>query len=186
MKIKSNINALKFIIWLFIASSIMMFTGITSAYIVSRTGLLNHNKWLIFKLPFYFYISTFISLVGIIITQYIYLLNNKIKYKYYKTLLVLLLLNSMLFLFLQFKGLQDMIKNNIYLSGNIAGSYIYIIAVIHGLHIIFGVIAIIYHIFLKDNKNNLYKDVYLKSLIIYWHFVHLLWIYLFVFLIINR
>ncbi|HYH56793.1 MAG TPA: cytochrome oxidase subunit III, partial [Anseongella sp.] len=53
-----NVRPLKFIIWLFIVSSTMLFAGWTSGYIVSRGSLIGDGEWITFSLPRIFTVSS--------------------------------------------------------------------------------------------------------------------------------
>ena len=92
----------------------------------------------------------------------------------------------MLFSYFQFRGWQDLTSQGVFLTGegsNVSGSFLYVITLAHLFHLIGGLIAV----FITAIKTNKGKYTLNDSLgfdltSIYWHFVGLLWIYLFVFL----
>ena len=84
------------------------------------------------------------------------------------------------FLMLQVQGFMALEANNIALTGprsNSAGSFLLVITGFHMLHMAAGVIALII-LSLKAPK----KGEGVSLMATYWHFVDVLWIYLFVFL----
>ncbi len=73
------------------------------------------------------------------------------------------------------------------MSGNPAGSFIYVIAGVHLIHILGGVVAFAYQ--LIKTRKNIFKtenQVGLEILATYWHFVDILWLYLFFFFMFFR
>ena len=72
-------------------------------------------------------------------------------------------------------------------SGNPAESFLFVIAGLHLLHILGGVIALIIVFFRAFRKNvKIYNSTGLEIVAGYWHFVDVLWIYLFVFFLANQ
>ena len=92
-----------------------------------------------------------------------------------------------IFIVLQFLGFNQIIENGYHFTGptsTINTSFIFLIAFVHALHVMVALIALIV-VFIKNLKG-LYNS---KDLIgfdlasIFWHFVDILWIYLFIFLV---
>ena len=183
LKNKKN-RALKMMLWFGIGSLFMTFAGLTSAFIVSK----NREDWVQnFDLPEAFYYSLFFILTSSIILIFArkILLKNQIK-----TVTVLLLgtiLLGVLFIIFQFIGFAQIIENGYHFTGptsTINSSFIFLIAFVHLLHVLVALIALIV-VFFK-NLNGIYNA---ENLIgfdlasIFWHFVDILWIYLFIFLV---
>ena len=63
-----HINTYKFILYLFMVTIVMMFTALTSAYIVKQS----HGNWFYFKLPFVLWINSLIILFSSIFIQFSY------------------------------------------------------------------------------------------------------------------
>ena len=95
------------------------------------------------------------------------------------------------FMVLQLMGFKEMQKAGLNLASSsegISGSFIYVISYVHILHMLGGVIAMIIMNFVikfRIKKNNLSSNG-LEILGTYWHFVDVLWIYLFLFFLINQ
>ncbi|TYA74561.1 cytochrome c oxidase subunit 3 [Seonamhaeicola marinus] len=176
-------RAKKMMLWFGIISLIMSFMGWTSAFIVSSS----RPDWLKdFQLPNSFVIST----VVIIISSFTYLLAKKaIKSNNRQQTTMMLWVTLFLgvaFIFFQVRGFQEIIDLGYYFTGassNVTMSYIYLIAMVHILHVAAGIVSllvVIYnHFKQKYNSDNLLG---LELSATFWHFVDILWVYLFLFL----
>ncbi len=180
---EKNIRAKKMMLWFGIISLVMSFGGLTSAFIVSST----REDWLTnFQLPESFTASTIIIVVSSLVLYF----SKKALMKHQNQLSVSLLLGTFVlglaFIYTQFSGFSEIIQSGYNFTGptsNITMSYIYIIAVVHILHVLVGLISLIVVIINHLKKkytptNKLRFD--LAS--IFWHFVDILWLYLFFFL----
>ena len=180
---EKNIRVKKMMLWFGIISLVMSFGGLTSAFIVSST----REDWLTnFQLPESFTASTIIIVVSSLVLYF----SKKALMKRQNQLSVSLLLGTFVlglaFIYTQFSGFSEIIQSGYNFTGptsNITMSYIYIIAVVHILHVLVGLISLIVVIINQLKKkytptNKLGFD--LAS--IFWHFVDILWLYLFFFL----
>jgi cytochrome c oxidase subunit 3 len=180
---EKNIRVKKMMLWFGIISLVMSFGGLTSAFIVSST----REDWLTnFQLPESFTASTIIIVVSSLVLYF----SKKALMKHQNQLSVSLLLGTFVlglaFIYTQFSGFSEIIQSGYNFTGptsNITMSYIYIIAVVHILHVLVGLISLIVVIINQLKKkytptNKLGFD--LAS--IFWHFVDILWLYLFFFL----
>ena len=182
----------RFMVWLGIASSVMIFTMLLVAYVIRQTG----SGWANIKLPGVFLVSTLVILLSS------FTLHNAIqafrheRFNNYRTNLATTLVLGTLFIVLQAWGWRQMIRAGITLEGNPAGGFIYIISGIHLLHILAGLIFLV--IMLAEAlRRRPYIDSFVYSvnppnrlkirlITLYWHFVDILWIGLFVFLLIHH
>jgi cytochrome c oxidase subunit 3 len=173
----------KFTMWLAIGTIIMLFAGLTSAYIVKR----NQPNWNIFELPKIFYYSTAVILFSSLTLQIATRYFKERAMKQYRIFICITALLGTAFITMQFMGFQALREMGLSLDGNVAGSFIYVIAGTHAVHVLGGVIALIV-IFLKAffGRVKSYSSVPLEVIGTYWHFVDVLWIYLFVFLMLMR
>lgn len=176
-------RAKKMMLWFGIISLIMSFAGWTSAFIVSST----RPDWLKdFELPQAFVVSSIIIVISSIT---IYFAGVFLK-KGNRALTTLLLLATfalgLVFIYNQFSGFQQIIDQGYNFTGptsNVTMSYIYLIAVVHILHVVAGLICllvVIYNHFKQKYKAGEMLGFELAAT--FWHFVDLLWIYLFLFL----
>lgn len=175
------------LLYIGIVSIVMLFAGLTSAYVVRA----NNTNWLIFQLPDIAIIST-----AIIITSSITMLiaQNAIKKDNFKLTslgLFLTLALGIAFFMSQIEAWRQLTQEQgIYFIGkdsNAAGSFLYLIAAVHLAHMIGGLIALMVSLtksLLKKYSSADYLGIELTA--IYWHFLDLLWIYLFLFLYFYR
>ena len=176
-------NPKKFVLWLFMVSIIMLFAGLTSAYIVRRL----EGNWLQFELPGIFWINTLVLLLSSATIHWAYLSAKRNNLNDLKISLIFTTVLGMGFLYGQFAGWQDLVKIGVYLVGNPSGSFMYVFTRVHGFHLITGIIFLIVILILSVQ----YK-VHSKSMLsiemcaTYWHFLDGLWLYLFVFLLLSR
>ena len=173
----------KLILLFAMVSMTMMFAGLTSAFVVSRSRV----DWLKnFELPTAFYYST-IAIIGCSVT--FHLAKRAIKNdKQSATTLFLLgtLALGLLFVILQFVGFGQIVEDGYYFTGSessITTTFLYIVTVVHLIHLAGGLISlliIIYNHFKQKYNSSQTLGIELGAM--YWHFLDFLWIYLFVFL----
>ncbi|GAA3601902.1 cytochrome c oxidase subunit 3 [Flavivirga amylovorans] len=184
---EKNNRAKKMMLWFGIISLIMSFMGWTSAFIVSSS----RPDWLKdFVLPNAFLIST----VVIVISSISFILAKKalkIGNRGMTTLwLFVTLILGIIFIFNQFSGFQQIIDLGYNFTGptsNVTMSYIYLIAIVHILHVVVGLICllvVIYNHF--KQKYDVTKMLGLELAANFWHFIDILWVYLFLFLYFIR
>jgi len=173
----------KLILLFAMVSMTMMFAGLTSAFVVSRSRV----DWLKdFELPTAFYYST-IAIIGCSVT--FHLAKKSIKNnKHNATTRYLLgtLGLGILFVILQFAGFGQIVESGYYFTGSessITTTFLYIVTVVHLIHLAGGLISlliIIYNHFKQKYNSSQTLGIELGAM--YWHFLDFLWIYLFVFL----
>ncbi|MDE3143257.1 MAG: heme-copper oxidase subunit III [Bacteroidota bacterium] len=176
-----RIHSHKFFLWAAMGSICMMFAAFTSAYIVKR----NQSQWLDFDLPKVFWYSTLVIVLSSIT---VHLALKKIKaneINKYKSLIAITAVLGVVFSAMQFFGFTELNNHGIQLFGagsNPAASFLGVIVGFHVLHVLAGVIAVLYvSINSFNNKKSNVNIVTVEMISTYWHFVDVLWIYLFVF-----
>lgn len=180
---RKKIHPHKFTLWVAIASILMMFAGLTSAYIVKR----NQTNWTTFDLPLAFWYST-AAIIASSIT--IWMAEKKFKARDlsgYRSLLTVTFILGVVFVVLQVVGFGTLAKSGLTLQKNVSISFLYVIVGLHAAHVIGGIIALIV-IFAKAFSKSVrsYNSVPVEVMSTYWHFVDFLWIYLLVFLMMIR
>tara|TARA_B100000900_G_C20590330_1_gene721332 strand:+ start:424 stop:1002 length:579 start_codon:yes stop_codon:yes gene_type:complete len=183
-------KASKPLLWIGIGSIIMAFAGLTSGYVVSRTTLVESGNWLVFELPTAFKHST-LAIIGSSITLWLgkRAINSGNTWML-KTYLWLTILLGVVFVFLQVRGWVELINGQVFFTGpgsNPAGSWVYAISFFHLAHLGGGIISLLYTTLKAYGGKYSHEDHHgLQLASIYWHFVGLLWIYLFIFLTLIR
>lgn len=180
---EKNSRAKKMMLWFGIVSLIMSFGGWTSAFLVSKS----RPDWAKdFTLPNAFVISTIV----IIISSITFILAKRaLKSNNQKSTSIWLLVTLVLgvaFIVNQFSGFQQIIDMGYNFTGptsNVTMSYIYLIAFVHILHVVVGLVCLLVVIY------NQFKQKYTSENLLgfelaatFWHFIDILWVYLFLFL----
>jgi cytochrome c oxidase subunit III len=181
----NKIHPKKFGLYIAFASIMMMFAGLTSAYIVRQAA----GNWLEFKLPNIFFINTLVILVSSVTLHFSYKGFLSGKETQYKMLLLLSGILGLTFIVLQYVGWMELNAIGVDLKGNPAGSFVYVISGIHAAHVLGGIGAIavaILHAFSLKYKVTPVRKLRFELTLQYWHFVDLLWVYLIVFLVMQR
>ena len=177
-KQRNKIHPHKFTLWVGIGSIVMMFAGFTSAYIVKR----EQPGWLGFTMPIIFWYSTAVMLVSSLTMQLSQKAFKAREMSRYKSMLGITTVLGIVFIVLQVIGYKQLNKIGIRIEGSGAGVFFIIIFGLHALHVLGGVIGL-GTMFLKSNNSRIrsYNPVPVEVLSTYWHFVDLLWLYLFIF-----
>ena len=172
----------KLLLWFGMISICMIFAGLTSAYVVSKS----RPDWLKdFVLPSAFVISTVAMLVSSFTFYLALQATKKDNRSMATTFLLLTLALGIAFIVLQFKGFGQVIENGYFFTGsesNVTTSFLYIAVLVHIAHLLGGIISLLVVIY------NHYKQKYNSSQClgielsgIYWHFMDFIWVYLFLF-----
>ena len=172
----------KLLLWFGMISICMIFAGLTSAYVVSKS----RPDWLTdFVLPSAFVVSTVAMLVSSL-TFYLALQATKNDNRSAATTFLLLTLAlGIAFIVLQFKGFGQVIENGYFFTGSessITTSFLYIAVIVHVTHLIGGIISllvVIYNHF--KQKYNSSQTLGIELCGMYWHFMDFIWVYLFLF-----
>jgi cytochrome c oxidase subunit 3 len=181
-KLKS-VNAKKFALWLFIVSICMLFAGLTSAYIVKKSD----GRWLQFDMPDMFLYSTLVLVLSSVAMHWTYLKAKDNSLKAVKIGITATAAIAIAFFYMQYLSWIKLVAQDVFLVGNPSGSFVYIFSGLHLAHLIGGLVFLL--VVFLDTMN--YK-VHSKSMLViemcttYWHFLGGLWIYLYLFLVMNN
>ncbi|WP_431157417.1 cytochrome c oxidase subunit 3 [Winogradskyella poriferorum] len=177
----------KMMLWFGIGSLIMTFAGLISAFIVSR----KREDWLLdFQLPNAFIVSVVLIVISsaTLIFAKRALKKNNMSQVTFGLLLTFAL--GVAFIYNQFAGFGQIIESGYNFTGptsNVTISFIYIIAVVHILHVVGGLIALIVviykHFKQRYNSTNMLGFELASN---FWHFIDILWVVLFLFLYFFR
>lgn len=176
------------LLWIGMTSMFMAFAGLISGYIVSRSSLIATNSWLEFPLPDYFTYSTIVMVISSI-TITAATLTIKKNNSSWATLLIWLTFGlGVVFATFQYLGWQDLIANKIYFTGsNTAGSWVYAITGFHLAHLLGGLVSMfVTGIKALTGKYSDRNSLGIQQAATFWHFLDLLWLLLFLFLVFIR
>lgn len=179
-------KAAKPMLYIGIISMVMLFAGLTSAYVVRA----DNGNWLVFQLPAIAMVST-----AIIITSSItmFIAQRAIKNDNYQLTTIgigLTFLLGIAFFYTQLEAWKQLTAQGIYFFGkyaNASGSFLYLIALVHLAHMIGGLISLLVTLVKSlRRKYSSTEHLGIELTAIYWHFLDILWVYLFLFLYFFR
>lgn len=173
----------KLLLYVSIGSIVMAFAGLTSAYVVSKGSGAGLN----FDLPAVFYFSTAIIIISSLTINMALVAARQNKSAQITTWLVVTFILGIAFSYTQYLAWSDLYQNKIYFAGkqsNATGSFMYVITGLHLAHLLGGLLYLI-GVIVRSIKLQFSADNHLKVKLcaIYWHFLDILWIYLFIFLL---
>jgi cytochrome c oxidase subunit 3 len=186
LEIKHN-KAKKMMLWVGMISMAMTFAGLTSAYVVSST----RADWLSqFQMPSAFAISTVIIFLS---SMTFYMAKKALMAQQLsraKTLVLTTFLLAISFIYFQFKGFGDIIAQGYYFTGaesSITTSFLYVLVLLHLTHLFAGIIVllVVYYRLLKGRYTGS-NTLGFEMAHLFWHFLDVLWIYLYVFVLLYR
>ncbi|MCK8522434.1 cytochrome c oxidase subunit 3 [Aquimarina sp. D1M17] len=173
----------KTMMWFAMVSMAMVFAGLTSAYVVSKS----RKDWATdLEFPQAFIYSILVMLLSSVTFFFVKKAIEKGSRSLATGLLLLTLALGALFVFLQFEGFNDIMNQGYHFTGptsNIVSTFMFIIVVTHLAHIVGGLLVllvVIYNHFKQKYKPGQTLGLELGAM--YWHFVDFLWVYLFLFL----
>jgi cytochrome c oxidase subunit III len=175
-----SVNPKKFILWLFIVSIIMLFAAMTSAYLVRRA----EGDWLEYTIPSVFTYSTIVMVASSLTIQWAVWAAKKDNFGSLRAAITITFALGLAFLYMQWQGWVDLVNQRVFFVGNPAGSFMYVFTGLHAFHLISGLIVLVFALAAAFRLR-----IHAKSLdqiqisAAYWHFLDVLWLYLFAFLL---
>ena len=173
----------KFALWLFIVTVVMIFAALTSAYIVRQS----EGNWLDFQLPVTLYITSGIIFMSSLSMHWAYVSAKKDNLNSLRISMVVTTILGLAFLVGQYMSWQDLVAMDVYFVGNPAGSFMYVLTGLHGVHLISGIIfmlLVVINVFRYKVHSKSMDQIEMCAT--YWHFLDGLWLYLFLFLLLNH
>ena len=178
-----------FMLYLAIVGSGLLFFFLLLVFITKEV----RNQNIPLKIPGVFWVSTFVIIASSLTLQGANKAFKEERFRSYRLNISLTLLAGILFIVLQGLGWQKMLSAGITMANNTGGMFIYVLSGLHILHTIGGLIALA-----SANKDAFQRMQYVDSFVysvnppnqlkiklisIYWHFIDILWIILFLFLL---
>lgn len=181
-----KIHPKRFSLILLVVASLMLFAGLTSAFIVRKA----EGNWFDFALPASFVSSTVVVALSSL-TMFLALRSaRRDNILPTQLLLAATFVFGLAFVYFQYVGFMDLGSRGIYFSpangsegGMVSGSFVIFLVALHLLHLLGGLIfvtvVLVKSLALKVHKKNTLSISMCNT---YWHFVGLLWVYLYLFL----
>jgi cytochrome c oxidase subunit 3 len=154
---------------------LMFFMALTSSYIVRR-GL--GTDWKNFALPRILWVNTAILLASSATLQMARKALARGQNEAFRNLWLLTTGLGMLFVGGQLAAWRQLHAAGVYLATNPSSSFFYVFTAAHGVHLLGGVIALLYVAFRSWRKSRTTQTVAAEVAGVYWHFLDGLWIFL--------
>jgi cytochrome c oxidase subunit 3 len=185
---ESSANRYRIGMWVALAAILMMFTALTSAYIVRAAS---SNDWRPIAMPQILLLST-----ALIVTSSgtLEVARRKLKATLDVSYTRWLLLTTALgigFVGSQLLAWRQLVRQGVYVASNPHSSFFYLLTATHGIHLLGGLIALVY-LLLRTRRVEREEQAVAKrhavadAVTLYWHFMDGLWIYLFLLLFFWR
>ena len=173
----------KFALWLFIVTVVMIFAAWTSAFIVRQA----EGNWLDYDLPQVFWLTSGIVILSSISLHWAYLSAKKDNIAQLRAGISLAVLLGICFLIGQWFSWIALVDSEVFFVGNPAGSFLYVLTGMHAVHLISGLIFLII-VLISTFRYKVHSKAMdtIEMATTYWHFLGGLWIYLFMFLLLNH
>jgi cytochrome c oxidase subunit III len=174
--------------WVIVAGIAMLFTGLSSAYIVRAAAA---PDWRPLQMPPVLWLSTTLIIMSSVAMEAARRNLRSVIADSYRGWLFLSVLLGVGFLASQLFAWRQLVHQGIYLASNPHSSFFYLLTATHGLHLLGGLLALAY-LLLRDARRRdaetsaLKRVALVEATAIYWHFMDALWIYLFVLLFVWR
>lgn len=184
---RENLKAKKFMMWLFLVSSFIYFAGLTSGFIVYTAE--DPSRGINTILPDVFKYSTGVIILSSLTMHLAYLAGKKLQFRMQNLYLLITAVLGLFFFVFQFQGWGLLFNRGVVFSGNpnASQSFIYVFIASHLLHIAVGMILLLRAVRIKFSRIDPVRNTFrLEITSIFWHFIDILWIYLYVFLLLNQ
>jgi len=175
--------------WVGLASVLMLFISLTSAYIVRGVPALNGglDDWIPIEMPAVLWFNTIVLLVSSVSIELARRALRQNDYAIFKAWIGLTTLLGVAFLAGQVIAWRQLAAQGVYINSHPHSSFFYLLTSLHGLHLLGGVIALLYvTVAAYRMRIGFKRRTAVNVTAIYWHFMDGLWIYLFVLLFFFR
>src|SRR5690606_33626202 len=175
-----------FAMWLFIIASFMIFAALSSGYIVYTAAGVDRGIKIL--LPQAFITSTILIVLSSLTVHIAFKATQSREYTKRRVALLVSILLGAGFFFSQYYAWQALIDQGAYfINNNASQSFIYVFTGFHMAHILGGLIVLIVSLFRNLNKFSHIQNINSMELtVMFWHFLDILWIYIYVFLLLNQ
>jgi len=177
-------HPLKFAMWLFIVTICMLFAAWTSAYLVKRA----EPGWSEVQIPSIFWVNTVIIITSSMTMAWAQRSARRDNLEMVKMALGITAILGVSFLVGQWMAWGKLVQlNEYFVGGNVSHSFLYVLTGVHGAHILGGVIFLVI-VLISAFKYKVHSKnmISIELCATFWHFLDVLWLYLFIFLLLNR
>lgn len=163
------------------ASMVMIFAALTSAYIVRKDA----KDWEEIQLPSVFFFSTVLIILSSFVLHYACVQAEKGFFRRSSFCVLMVFSMGVIFSYLQFEGFDRLVEKGIFFTGSkskISGTFVYVLTVVHLAHLFAGLIGLTFS-YVRRRGGRHRNDVRgLWNVALFWHFLGGLWVYLYAFM----
>ncbi len=186
--LQSSANRYRIGMWVALASILMMFTALSSAYIVRAAS---STDWIPLKMPRILLLSTALIIISSGTLEAARRRLKDVAGNAYKPWLLSTLVLGLGFVGSQLLAWRQLVHQGVYVASNPHSSFFYLLTAAHGVHLLGGLVALAYLSLRRraprENPLAVAKaQAKADAVTLYWHFMDFLWIYLFVLLFYVR
>jgi cytochrome c oxidase subunit 3 len=169
-------------VWILLTAIVMLFAGLSSAYIVLR-GV---PEWQNIELPWLLWPNTALLLLSSLAIDISRRAVRRNDLQSMKRWLAVSGVLGLAFLVGQLAAWRQLVNAGVYVPSTLQSGFFYILTGLHGLHLLGGVFALGV-VFFRAVKDRITSSNYepLKLCALYWHVMDALWIYLFLLLLLS-
>jgi cytochrome c oxidase subunit 3 len=187
-QIQSSANRYRIGMWVALASITMMFTALSSAYIVRAAS---SSDWQPLQMPRILLLSTALILVSSSTLEAARRKWKDTTNQAQKRWLLITVVLGIGFLISQWFAWRQLVRQGVYVASNPHSSFFYLLTAAHAVHLLGGLTALVYLTLrsrpLQENQEAMAKSqAGADAVTLYWHFMDFLWLYLFVLLFFVR
>lgn len=179
------------LLYLGMAGSVILFLVVLMAY----ANRVSDPNWRQLPMPAVFFVSTFtIMFSSFTLTQAV---NNykQESFDHYKNWMGFTLVLGVIFMISQVAGWVELLNQQLTFQNSMSAAFLYLLSGLHAAHVLGGLIVLIL-VYKDAGKNETYIDGFISSLnpikasrlsllVIYWHFVDVLWLALFLVFVLS-
>jgi cytochrome c oxidase subunit 3 len=173
--------------WVALASIAMLFTSLSSAYVVRAGGA---SDWVAITMPRVLLLSTAIILASSVTLELARRNLKAASVEGHGRWLLITMLLGLGFLVSQLFAWRQLTKQGVYVASNPHSSFFYLLTATHAVHLIGGLLALVFvwtrSRLVKKVEVSARRQAATDAVTIYWHFMDALWIYLFLLLFLWR
>ncbi len=166
-----------------LAAILMFFMALTSSFIV-RKGL--GGDWRSFRLPGILWLNSLVLLTSSVTIEMARRQHSVAAFAAFRRWWALTTGLGFLFLAGQVLAWRQLAAQGVYLASNPASSFFYLLTASHGLHLLGGIVALLYVAFRAWQRSRITQSTAAELASIYWHFMDGLWVFLFLLLYLGR
>jgi cytochrome c oxidase subunit 3 len=187
-ELQKSFNRYRLGMWVALASIVMLFTSLSSAYIVRAAS---SSDWHPLPMPRILLLSTALILISSGTLEAARRQLKNVAVSAHKLWLLITVVLGVGFLVSQLIAWRQLVRQGIYVASNPHSSFFYLLTAAHGVHLLGGLMALAYLLLRArapkgDQVSQSKSQAKADAVTIYWHFMDFLWLYLFVLLFYVR